>query len=329
VADDPLQLDLFDGDRPDAVRPAAIDADHIELTRSLPTSIRLGTSSWSFPGWTGLVWARRHGAVRLARDGLPAYAAHPLLRVVGIDRTFYGPMTATELGRYRDAVPDDFQFVVKAHEACTVAMGARHHRGLIPAGAANPHFLEPRYATDEVVGPYVDGLSDRAGVLVFQVPPQPIAELGSPERFCDRLEEFLRALPVGPNYAVELRNPTLLTAAYGAMLRRNAASHCLNAHPAMPSIEEQLRRVGDDPGPITLVRWLLHRGQRYDTAVRRYEPFDRLRDRDPATRAAIAQACATAAAAGKPVYVTVNNKAEGSAPLSVVQLARAIVDELA
>src|SRR5271170_6894066 len=62
------------------------------LGERLPKEVRLGTSSWSFPGWTGLIYAEAESQVQLARAGLPAYAQHPLLRTVGIDRTFYGPV---------------------------------------------------------------------------------------------------------------------------------------------------------------------------------------------------------------------------------------------
>ena len=44
-------------------------------------------------------------------------------------------------------------------------------------------------------------------------------------------------------------------------------------------------------------------------------------DPDPDTRGALVKVMAATAAAGHNVYVTVNNKAEGSAPLSVLALA--------
>ena len=39
--------------------------------------------SWSFPGWSGLVYDRASTETELARNGLGAYAAHPLFRSVG------------------------------------------------------------------------------------------------------------------------------------------------------------------------------------------------------------------------------------------------------
>jgi uncharacterized protein YecE (DUF72 family) len=80
------------------------------------------------------------------------------------------------------------------------------------------------------------------------------------------------------------------------------------------------------PGPL-VCRWNLHSrhgAQGYEEAKGLYEPFDRLVDPDPATRAVLAKVMSATAAAGHNVYVTINNKAEGSAPLSVLALAGAV-----
>jgi hypothetical protein len=112
----PGQLSLFDD--ADGVDPAACEDAIRAIGRVLPAGIHLGTSSWSFPGWTGLVYAPRGKKPAseqvLARHGLAAYAQHPLFRTVSLDRTFYAPLTAEEFARYAAQVPDTFRFVVKA-----------------------------------------------------------------------------------------------------------------------------------------------------------------------------------------------------------------------
>jgi len=77
------QLSLFGGPPPGVVGPAEVPAEIAALARELPADVRLGTSSWSFPGWQGIVYDRAVTAGRLARHGLTAYASHPLLRAVG------------------------------------------------------------------------------------------------------------------------------------------------------------------------------------------------------------------------------------------------------
>ena len=80
---------------------------------------------------------------------------------------------------------------------------------------------------------------------------------------------------------------------------------------------------GLSPGAL-VVRWNLHRGFRYQAAKQRYEPFDQLVDEDLETRLVLARMAAQAYLRGQQVWITANNKAEGSAPLSLLKLAEEI-----
>jgi len=80
------------------------------------------------------------------------------------------------------------------------------------------------------------------------------------------------------------------------------------------------------PGPL-VCRWNFNRrhgAYGYEAAEKLYEPFDRMVDPDVETRAALARVVLGTANAGQNVYVTISNKAEGSAPLSVRALAKAL-----
>jgi hypothetical protein len=69
------------------VEPAPVPAGHQQLAQRLSPRIHFGTSSWSYPGWDGMVWDGEYSERSLSRHGLTAYACHPLLRAVGIDRS--------------------------------------------------------------------------------------------------------------------------------------------------------------------------------------------------------------------------------------------------
>lgn len=321
------QLGLFGDDPPPAARavgPADPSPAARAAARHLPPGVRLGTSSWSFPGWAGLVWDRETSQRILVREGLPAYAEHPLLRTVGLDRTYYRSLPAEELRAYADDVPADFRFLVKADRLVTSPLD--------PSDSAirerNPRFLDAAWAAEAVVEPFRDGMAHRAGPLLFQFSPFPASLVGGAEAFAQRLGAFLQALPPGPLYAVELRTDALLTPDYVEALRVAGAVHAYTVHPAMSPLDEQLRRIppGRD-GPL-VVRWMLHAGLKYQAARDRYDPFDRLVDEDLPSRSSIAGAVAAALDAGREAFVVVNNKAEGSAPLSVERLAGRIAEEL-
>lgn len=303
------------------VRPAPVAAGIAELARELPSEVYLGGSTWSFPGWAGLVYDRPHPSALLAREGLAVYARHPLLRAVGIDRTYYAPITAEAYAAYAEAVPEGFRFLVKAHEDVTLCHFPDRPRYGERRGRANRRYLDAAYASAEVVAPFAEGLGEKAGALVFQFAPQ---DLGSAGSFAAALYGFLSALPRGPTYGVEIRNRSLLGQPYAEALRAAGACHCLNIHPTMPDLPTQARLAWIDRAPALVLRWIVRPGLSYEAAKGRYRPFDRLVDEDPRTRAAVALFALEAAGRGVPALITVNNLAEGCAPRSIARLAREI-----
>lgn len=312
------------------VAPAPIDDEHRRLRAALPARLRLGTSSWNFTGWAGLVWDKRYPEATLSRHGLGAYAQHPLLRTVSLDRVFYRPLSSSEYAAYANVVPDDFRFVVKAPSSITDAMiRGEGGRALQP----NPTFLDPDLAVHAFAVPTLEGLRHRLGALNFQVSPLPAELLARPDALCARFAAMLRALPelrtIAPEatVSIELRDPALLTPTFARMLRDVGATYCLGLHAKMPPIDDQLPMLRALwPGPL-VCRWnlnRLHGAYGYVQAEQRYGDFDRLIDPDPDTRSALARVIVGTTGAGYPAYVTIDNKAEGSAPLSVIELARAV-----
>jgi uncharacterized protein YecE (DUF72 family) len=319
-AHDGEQRDLFALPAPE-IRPAEFSADLREAAGQLPTGLRLGTMSWNYPGWRGLVYAADAPSKSLSGLGLTAYARHPLMRTVEIDRTYYDPLLARELATYAAQVPESFRFVVKAHDVCVLSRFPSHARYGARAGHENPQFLDAAYAAEAVVGPLVEGLADKLGIVLFQFPPQ---DVGTGGGFAARLGAFLDQLPKEATYAVELRNADLVNAAYGEALAAAGAVHVHNVWSSMPALADQARRLPPATRRPLFVRWLFPKGDSYEEAAARYEPFSRLVDEDAASRAAVADLVTRALTHGVPAIVTVDNKAEGCAPESIARLAREI-----
>lgn len=303
------------------VEPAAHTAELAALGARLPPTVRLGTSSWAFPGWRGLVYGgAEQRETALSRAGLGAYGRHPLFRTVGVDRGFYVPVPEETLERYAADVPADFRFLLKAHAALTT-----------PRSASRPGFLEGvpdlfldvAHARAAVIEPARRALGERLGVLLFQFPPLPPPVWRHRGELLARLHEFLRALPGDVRYALEWRNPDILGADYREMLAAAGALHAPCSHPRMPNVDEQ----GFDGAAqdALVIRWLLGHRRGYDEARAAFAPFDRLVEPDEPVRERIATLIAEATRARRDCFVIVNNKAEGSSPLSVERLARRLV----
>lgn len=317
VADQPSLFEL----PPRQVEAAPEDPTQRDLAAQLPPSLYLGTMSWSFPGWRGVVYGQGAEPKLLADAGLGAYAKHPLLSAVEIDRSFYEPLPTRYFDAVSEQVPPTFRFLVKAHEDCTLPRYPKHARYGKKQGEANSRFLNAAYATDAVVGPSVAGLGAKLGAILFQFPPQDASE---PLAFAQRLGEFLAALPRGVPYAVELRNPELFTPQYAAVLESTGAVHAHNVWGTMPSVLQQARLVPPSARKPLIVRWLMRRGDDYEGARSRFLPFSKLVEPDLPNRRDIATLIAKALAHQVPAFVLVNNKAEGCAPESLAALAKLI-----
>ncbi|HSM06113.1 MAG TPA: DUF72 domain-containing protein [Longimicrobiales bacterium] len=313
----PSQPELFDRG-PAAPVDVAPDAGALApLARRLPGGIRLGTSSWSFPGWAGRVYDRETTPGVLSNHGLAAYARHPLLRCVGLDRGYYEPVPDEVIARYREQTPDDFRFVAKADRRLVLPDGP---------GADRELFLNPRWATDRVVGPLAAGLGRRLGAILFQFPPAPPTAFGGARRFAEDVYRFLHGLPPGIRYLVELRTAALLSGDYVQALAHAGAGHGYVVHPEMTPLPEQLESIPPAPGVTQVVRWMLQPGFGYADARDAWSPFRDLQRPDPVRRAQVAEAARAMARAGGEALVVVNNKAEGSSPASVEALARLLAE---
>lgn len=325
-----MQNSLFGNAGPGIIGAATPDTSLIELAQSLPSQLHIGTSSWNYPGWAGIVWDREYADAKLSKHGLTAYSKHPLFRAVGIDRTFYKPLSAVQFSVYAAQVPDDFRFVVKAPSLIADAqIRDEDGRGM----TINRNFLDAEFARTQLVEPALEGLGRKLGALVFQLSPLPFAWLSQMPQLIARLHAMLRALPElkerAPDavIAVEVRDPQWLTPQFVGALRDTGATYCMGLHAKMPRIDEQLpilRALW--PGPL-VCRWNLnplHGAFGYEDAQQQYEPYDKLIDPDIETRHALAKVIAGTVGRGQLAYVTVSNKAEGCSPLSIVGLAEAI-----
>jgi uncharacterized protein YecE (DUF72 family) len=331
----PDQISLFESDAPGPKRRrragswpvpgSALDQRYERyrvLAASLPPEFRMGTSSWSFPGWLGIVYARKRATSMLAREGLHEYAQHPLLRTVGIDRSFYAPIPDDDLLRYADQLGDEFPCCAKVPASVTSSTIPglnRHH--------ANPDYLSAARLEAELLEPFARCFSRHLGPFVLQFSPPVGPSSGEPSAFIERLDGFLGQLPRQFQYAVEIRDKWALTSAYWHVLRRHGAGHVYNYWSAMPMPGLQARTVLPEEQPFVVMRLLLRPGKWYENQKQVFAPFDKLVEPDDEMRRDVLDIVRRAAAAGRKTYLLVNNKAEGSAPLTIEALAERYVAE--
>lgn len=311
------QLGLFGGADAPQIEPVIHDEDRERAAR-VPSFIRFGTSSWSFPGWKGIVWKGAPTEAELARGGLAAYAQQPLFRTVGLDRTHYRPLRDEDLASYlsqlelaRAKAPDlpPFRVVSKVWNTVTSA---------VIGGAPNPHFLDANVFLSEVLPPY--SRVGAKGPFVFEITPMPPNTMGA-RAFETKLDAFLSRLPGGHRWAFELRNADLFTPRYLDVLHAHGASHVLNYWTAMPSLCVQMKQV-KRLARFVVMRLMLPPFTKYETRKADFRPFHELREIQSDMRDDVVQILRASADHGSSeAFVLVNNKAEGSSPLTIRALA--------
>src|ERR1043166_8120139 len=237
----------------------------VALASRIPASIKFGTSTWTYDGWSGEVYHRAYRGAQPTRR-LEEYARYPLFRTVGIDSAFYEPPSEEALAAYARALPAGFPCVSKVWDRITARRFNQDPRWGNLAGQRNPDFLNAALFKDAVLGPCRRAFSDHAAAFVFEFQAMRGRDLPDPARWAQELDAFLTELPRDFRYAVELRNAELLSDAHGAVLARHGVAHVFNSWNEMPAIWEQLELPGTVPAGLTVARGLRRRGRAYGDA---------------------------------------------------------------
>ena len=107
-----------------------------QLTRLAGCGVYLGTSSWKYPGWCGMLYDRsryerrgRFAEARFNKECLAEYAK--VFRTVCVDAAYYNFPSQQYLEGMVNETPDDFFFALKVTDAITIkkfpSRAARHH----------------------------------------------------------------------------------------------------------------------------------------------------------------------------------------------------------
>jgi uncharacterized protein YecE (DUF72 family) len=159
--------------------------------------LRVGTSGFDYRDWRGAFYPR---SIR-ATDRLAYYAEHFVS--VELNVTFYRMPAADAFRGWRDAVPDDFRFAVKASRYLTHTL----------------RLIDPEPAVDYLME-RASLLGDRLGVVHLQLPP-------SLERETERLARTLRAFGGRVPVAVEPRHRSWFVDETWELLREHGAAFVL------------------------------------------------------------------------------------------------------
>jgi len=281
--------------------------------------LRIGTCSWKYPSWEGLVYSAPKGI-----DYLREYAIH--YNTVEIDQWFWSLFAETSIGlpkpadvlAYRESVPDAFVFSVKVPNSVTLTHFYKNRKSdpLVP----NAYFLSP--ALLQKFLSQLDPLRDVLGPVMFQFEYLNRQKMQSQKRFQELFDRFLEQVPQSYQYAMEIRNPNYLNESYFEFLERNGLGLVLLQGYYMPSIIGLYTRWKPHILRHKLVVIRLHGPDRKGIEKRTGKRWNQIVDPKDEELREVVGMVTELLERGADVYVNVNNHYEGSAPLTIDRISR-------
>ncbi len=288
-----------------------------ELAR---TGVYVGTSSWKYPGWRGLlyddaryVYRGKFAETRFERNCLTEYAE--VFKTVCVDAAYYKFPDPKYLRDLVGQVPSDFRFAFKVTDDVTIKRFTNLPRFGTRAGTLNPHYLDAELFKQRFLKPCEPFMAN-IGLMMFEFSRFHASDYAQGREFITALDHFLGALPRGLPYGVEMRNREWLRPEYFDCLASHGVTHIFNSWEAMPEVGEQMALPGSFTRPdLIAARFLLKPGRRYEEAVRLFSPYQQTKEVNEAVRAAGRKLIAQGRAKGKnaKTFIYVNNRLEGNA----------------
>ena len=137
--------------------------------------------------------------------------------------------------------------------------------------------------------------------------------------FATDLDNFFSAIPKDNQYSVEIRNKNFLHSEYFDVLRKHNVAHVFNYWTYMPPISEQLKH-NSITADFIIARILTPLGMSYQETVKKFEPYNRIVERQPKMRADLMKLIEISVKEQKYAYLLINNRVEGCAPLTIQEL---------
>jgi uncharacterized protein YecE (DUF72 family) len=291
------------------------------LVRLAQRNVFIGTSSWKYEGWLGQIYTRelylRRGAFsqRLFQDECLREYAQTFPVVCG-DFSFYQFPSEVYWRRLFSSAPESLQFVFKVPEQITAKMFPSHPRYGARGGLPNPSYLDPALFHDSFLRP-LEPYRQRVAALILEFGTFSNKSYSNQDEFLGDLDRFLSQLPADFHCSVEIRNPEYLGPEYFHCLRSHGVAHVFNAWTRMPELAVQLRIPDVFTAGFSVCRALLRRGRSYEDAVKLFSPYDQIKDPNPDGRRALRSLIDHALDNRQAAFVFVNNRFEGSAPLTI------------
>lgn len=275
--------------------------------------IRIGTCSWKYESWRGLIYSESSSS-----DYLKEYSLK--YNTVEIDQWFWSLFEPAKVvlpkkeivESYKKSVSKDFLFTIKVPNAVTLTHFYRKNKNeeLIP----NPFFLSADLFNKFLES--IEPLNKNIGLLIFQFEYLNKQKMESLKAFQKKFSDFLRKLPGNtPKLAVEIRNPNYLSAEYFQFLKELKIAPVFLEGYYMPPIVDVINKNRNNIKDIAVIR--LHGPDRKAIEELANDNWNKIYTNRDKEIKEIVKVIKELQKNEVDLFVNVNNHFEGSAPLTI------------
>lgn len=281
--------------------------------------IRIGTCSWKYDSWKGIIYPDKEGF-----NYLTEYSKH--FNTVEVDQWFWSlfePKQAvlpkdSDVKLYAKSVPDNFKFTIKIPNSITLTHF--YNKDKTAALRPNPFFLKT-----DLFEKFLESLKPmkkNIGVLMFQFEYLNKQKISGLTELLEIFESFVESIDKKYNYGVELRNPNFLKKPFFDFLERNKLAMVFLQGYYMPPVWQVFNEYKDQIKSTAVIR--LHGPDRSGIEEKTGSIWNQIVAPKDEELDRIAEIIYYLKNKKVDTYINVNNHYEGSAPLTIAKLNKLI-----
>lgn len=271
--------------------------------------MRIGTCSWKYESWRGLIYPE-FGEINYLEEYSKVY------NTVEIDQWFWSLdkdkallPKSNVVEEYDSVTPENFRFTVKAPNSLTLT---HYYKSQIK----NPFFL-----SSDLMEAFIDSLNsihEKIGILMFQFEYLNKQKMNSLSEFISKFDNFISKYDRGYRIGIEIRNPNYLTNEYFQFLNeRNITPVFLQGY-YMPSIVDVYSKNKMLISDQVVIR--LHGFDREGIEDKTNKIWNQIIEPKDEELKKIVGVLKDLQTRDVDIYMNVNNHYEGSAPLTIEKI---------
>jgi uncharacterized protein YecE (DUF72 family) len=316
---------------------------------TLHPNLYIGTASDRYAGWLGQIYTPEKYEGRIIRrtknlekhsyveevlpiDSVKEYFEH--FPVLEIDFTFYRlildehgrPINNYELlQRYKQYLKADDRLILKVPQVI-MAQKLRQGKSFIH----NANYLNPAIFTRQFYEPANEILGNNLHGFIFEQEYQRKQDRVPVEQLAGELGRFFQAIPNDRRYHLEIRTPNYLEEPVFEVLAKHGVGQIFSQWTWLPPLKKQYEKSGGrifNSEKNCVIRLLTPIGMRYDETYTKAYPFDKLVDDlfKPVMVDEAVNLVRDILAQDAVVYLIINNRAGGNAPMIAEKVAERLL----